>query len=179
VLAEDLQAYFDRMLKGETWGAQLDYGLVGDTKTTLRALTPKLLANDDEEHLAVSRERYKEARRDLDALAVNSGKLIHPQYVTRVLDRLAADDAIFTCDVGTPTIWAARYLTMNGKRRILGSFNHGSMANAMPQSSVRSPLRCQSSRSTHPAAFFQVPNWESVRRLPTPGHGLGGNRRAR
>jgi pyruvate dehydrogenase (quinone) len=51
-----------------------------------------------------------------------------------VLDRLAADDAIFTCDVGTPTIWAARYLTMNGKRRILGSFNHGSMANAMPQS---------------------------------------------
>src|ERR1700747_924309 len=113
--------------------AKLDYGLVGDTKTTLRALTPKLLANDDEEHLAASRERYKEARRGLDALAVNSGKLIHPQYVTRVLDRLAADDAIFTCDVGTPTIWAARYLTMNGKRRILGSFTHGSMANALPQ----------------------------------------------
>jgi pyruvate dehydrogenase (quinone) len=123
-------------VRGEQLGrrAKLDYGLVGDTKTTLRALTPKLLANDDEEHLAASRERYKEARRGLDALAVNSGKLIHPQYVTRVLDRLAADDAIFTCDVGTPTIWAARYLTMNGKRRILGSFNHGSMANAMPQS---------------------------------------------
>ena len=58
---------------------------------------------------------------------------IHPQYVTRVLDQLAAQDAVFTCDVGTPTIWAARYLTMNGKRRLLGSFNHGSMANALPQ----------------------------------------------
>jgi len=60
-------------------------------------------------------------------------KPIHPQYVTRVVDQLASEDAIFTCDVGTPTIWAARYLTMNGKRRLLGSFNHGSMANALPQ----------------------------------------------
>lgn len=51
----------------------------------------------------------------------------------RVLDELAAKNAIFTCDVGTPTIWAARYLTMNGSRRLLGSFNHGSMANALPQ----------------------------------------------
>ena len=60
-------------------------------------------------------------------------KPIHPQYLTRVLDELAAADAIFSCDVGTPTIWAARYLTMNGRRRILGSFSHGSMANALPQ----------------------------------------------
>lgn len=60
-------------------------------------------------------------------------KSIHPQYVVRVLDELAAENAIFSCDVGTPTIWAARYLTMNGKRRLLGSFNHGSMANALPQ----------------------------------------------
>ena len=53
--------------------------------------------------------------------------------MVRVLDELAAPDAIFSCDVGTPTIWAARYLTMNGHRRLLGSFNHGSMANALPQ----------------------------------------------
>src|SRR5438128_12057101 len=46
---------------------------------------------------------------------------------------LAASNAIFSCDVGTPTIWAARYLTMNGQRRLLGSFTHGSMANALPQ----------------------------------------------
>ncbi|HXM21843.1 MAG TPA: thiamine pyrophosphate-dependent enzyme, partial [Terriglobales bacterium] len=60
-------------------------------------------------------------------------KPIHPQYVAKMLDELAGKDAIFACDVGTPTIWAARYLRMNGKRRLLGSFNHGSMANALPQ----------------------------------------------
>ena len=50
-----------------------------------------------------------------------------------MVDELAAEDAVFTCDVGTPTVWAARYLRMNGKRRLLGSFIHGSMANALPQ----------------------------------------------
>jgi pyruvate dehydrogenase (quinone) len=85
--------------------------------------------------LKASREHYQKTRKDLDDLATDgSGKKpIHPQYVVRVLDELAAADAIFSCDVGTPTVWAARYLTMNGKRRLLGSFNHGSMANAMPQ----------------------------------------------
>ena len=58
---------------------------------------------------------------------------IHPQYVAKLIDELASPEAIFTCDVGTPTIWAARYLRMNGKRRLLGSFSHGSMANALPQ----------------------------------------------
>ena len=61
------------------------------------------------------------------------GEIIHPQYVNRLVSELAAEDAIFTCDVGTPTVWAARYLKMNGRRRLLGSFNHGSMANAMLQ----------------------------------------------
>ena len=50
-----------------------------------------------------------------------------------MLNEVAADNAIFTVDVGTPVIWAARYLTMNGRRRLLSSFNHGSMANALPQ----------------------------------------------
>lgn len=53
--------------------------------------------------------------------------------MARLLSELADDDAIFTADVGSPTVWAARYLKMNGKRRLIGSFNHGSMANAMPQ----------------------------------------------
>jgi len=84
--------------------------------------------------LNASREHYRNARKGLDDLAVDSRKRpIHPQYVTRILNELAAPDAIFTCDVGTPTIWAARYLRMNGTRRIIGSFNHGSMANALPQ----------------------------------------------
>ena len=108
---------------------------MGDTKTTLRALLPKLEQNQYETHLKESLEQYRKARKGLDDLAMgDSGKKpIHPQYVARVLDQLAAEDAIFTCDVGTPTIWAARYLTMNGKRRLLGSFTHGSMANALPQ----------------------------------------------
>jgi pyruvate dehydrogenase (quinone) len=123
-------------VRGEQLGrrAKLDYGLVGDIKTTLTALLPKLKQNQDDEHLNEALDHYRKARRGLDELATpGSGKPIHPQYATRVLDQLASEDAIFTCDVGTPTIWAARYLTMNGKRRLLGSFNHGSMANALPQ----------------------------------------------
>jgi pyruvate dehydrogenase (quinone) len=124
-------------VRGEQLGrrTKVEFGFVGDTKTTFRALLPKLNQNQHEAHLARSVEHYRKARKGLDDLAIpKSGETqIHPQYVTRVLDKLAADDAIFTCDVGTPTVWAARYLTMNGKRRILGSFNHGSMANALPQ----------------------------------------------
>ena len=124
-------------IRGEQLGrrTKVDYGFVGDAKTTLQALLPKLTQNQDDSHLKISLENYQKARRDLDELATGeSGKKpIHPQYAVRVLNELAAEDAIFTCDVGTPTIWAARYLTMNGQRRLLGSFNHGSMANALPQ----------------------------------------------
>jgi len=95
---------------------------------------PKLEQNQDSAHLARSVEHYRKARKGLDDLAVGhpGKKPIHPQFVTHVVNQLASEDAVFTCDVGTPTIWAARYLTMNGKRRLLGSFNHGSMANALP-----------------------------------------------
>src|SRR5437868_238472 len=124
-------------LRGEQLGrrTKLDHGFVGDVKSTLRALLPKLKQNADDDHLKKSVEHYRKARKGLDDLAVPGAdrKGSHPQYVTRELDGLASDDTIFTCDVGTPTIWAARYLTMNGKRRLLGSFNHGSMACALPQ----------------------------------------------
>jgi pyruvate dehydrogenase (quinone) len=124
-------------VRGEQLGrrTKVDYGYVGDTQATLRALLPKLKQNDHDKHLRNSLEHYRKARKDLDDLATvkAGGKLIHPQYVVRMLDELAADDAIFSCDVGTPTVWAARYLTMNGRRRLLGSFSHGSMANALPQ----------------------------------------------
>jgi pyruvate dehydrogenase (quinone) len=124
-------------LRGEQLGrrTKLDFGFVGDTKTTLRALLPKLEQNQHQQHLKDSLEHYRKARKGLDDLATgNSNKRpIHPQYVASVLNQLASEDAVFSCDVGTPTIWAARYLTMNGKRRLLGSFNHGSMANALPQ----------------------------------------------
>jgi pyruvate dehydrogenase (quinone) len=124
-------------LRGEQLGrrTKVDYGFVGDTKTTLRALLPKLEPNKNDEHLNASLEHYQKARKGLDELATGegNGKPIHPQYVVRVLDEIAGKDAIFSCDVGTPTIWAARYLKMNGQRRLLGSFSHGSMANALPQ----------------------------------------------
>jgi pyruvate dehydrogenase (quinone) len=124
-------------LRGEQIGrrSKVDFGFVGDTKTTLRALLPRLSQNSSDTHLKESVAHYRKTRKDLDEHATGKAgqKPIHPQYLTRVLDKLAAKDAVFTCDVGSPTMWAARYLTMNGKRRLLGSFNHGSMANALPQ----------------------------------------------
>src|ERR1700736_1897309 len=124
-------------IRGEQLGrrTKLDYGLVGDTKVTLQALLPKLQQNADAKHLKLSLDHYHKARKGLDELATegNERKGSHPQFVARQMSELAHDDAIFTCDVGTPTIWASRYLRMNGKRRLLGSFIHGSMANALPQ----------------------------------------------
>jgi pyruvate dehydrogenase (quinone) len=124
-------------IRGEQLGrrTKLDYGLVGDTKVTLQALLPKLKQNADDKHLKLSLEHYRKARKALDELATEGSerKGSHPQFVARQISELAHDDAIFTCDVGTPTIWASRYLRMNGKRRLLGSFVHGSMASALPQ----------------------------------------------
>jgi pyruvate dehydrogenase (quinone) len=110
-------------------------GLVGDVKATLQALLPLLQPNGDGEHLLRAQRHYAKARKELDQLAsvARGGRLIHPQQVARAISNRAAADAIFTCDVGLPTVWAARYLAMNGRRRLLGSFWHGSMANAMAQ----------------------------------------------
>jgi pyruvate dehydrogenase (quinone) len=124
-------------VRGEQIGrrAKVDLALVGNVTDTLPALLPLLKTTRNEKHLEDSVEHYHKTRKGLDDLAVGEpGKTpIHPQYVARLIDELAAQDAIFACDVGTPTVWAARYLTMNGKRRLLGSFSHGSMAGAVPQ----------------------------------------------
>jgi pyruvate dehydrogenase (quinone) len=111
----------------------LDQGIVGSVKDTLHALLPLITEKNNSSHLDRVLRDYRKARADLDALAESgpNSKLIHPQYVTRVVSECADDDAIFSCDVGTPIAWTARYLKMNGKRRLVGSFNHGSMANAM------------------------------------------------
>jgi pyruvate dehydrogenase (quinone) len=113
----------------------LTMGLAGDIKTTISALLPRLNNKTDRIFLDKAVHHYQAARANLDELAVGHAgrKPIHPQYLTKLLSDTAADDAVFTCDVGTPTVWAARYLKMTGKRRLLGSFNHGSMANALPQ----------------------------------------------
>jgi pyruvate dehydrogenase (quinone) len=124
-------------IRGEQIGRRtpVSLGLIGKVKDTLEALTPLLEENTDGSYLDKCISHYHQARRGLDDLAVGEpGRIpIHPQYVAKIVDEVASEDAVFTCDVGTPTIWAARYLHMNGKRRLLGSLLHGSMANALPQ----------------------------------------------
>jgi pyruvate dehydrogenase (quinone) len=114
---------------------RLDLGLVGDIAPTLEALLPKITPKTERKHLDDSLAHYRRARAGLDDLARGTpGRPpIHPQFLAHVVSEIAARDAIFTADVGTPVIWAARYLAMNGRRRLIGSWVHGSMANAMAQ----------------------------------------------
>jgi pyruvate dehydrogenase (quinone) len=123
-------------LRGEQIGrrTKVDVGLIGDVRSTLQALAPALKKHESS-HLEASLDHFRKVRKELDDRALGEpGKTpIHPQYLTQCISDLAAEDAVFLCDVGTPTVWSARYLRMNGKRRLLGSFNHGTMANAMPQ----------------------------------------------
>jgi pyruvate dehydrogenase (quinone) len=124
-------------IRAESLGnrCRLDIGVVGTVADTVAALLPRLKPKTDRTFLDAALAHYAKARADLDKLAESKpgGKVIHPQYVARLISELADDDAVFTCDVGTQSVWAARYLKMNGKRRLIGSFNHASMANAMPQ----------------------------------------------
>jgi pyruvate dehydrogenase (quinone) len=114
--------------------APVDLGLVGQVGPTLRALMPLIKVKSDRKHLDAALKDYVSARKSLDELATGRpGGVLHPQHVVGVISEKASEDAIFTCDVGLPTVWSARYLKMNGKRRLIGSFWHGSMANAMPQ----------------------------------------------
>ena len=108
--------------------------LVGTVRDTVDALLPLIAVKADSRHLDRMTRHYRRARARLDKLAKDRqhASPLHPQYVAATIDRLAAADAMFTADVGTPCIWAARYLRMNGTRRLIGSFNHGSMANALP-----------------------------------------------
>ncbi|ANF97041.1 ubiquinone-dependent pyruvate dehydrogenase [Paenibacillus bovis] len=111
-------------------------GLCGDVKSTVQQILPRLTTAHDSRHLSKSADRYAKVREELDEMAIKGHtgpKGMHPQYLTKVVSDAAAADAIFTCDVGTPTVWAARYLEMSEQRRLIGSFNHGTMANALPQ----------------------------------------------
>jgi pyruvate dehydrogenase (quinone) len=116
--------------------AAVDLGVVGDVRATLQALLPLLPQKRDTAHLKQAQEDFAKAREGLDGLARGTpgGRLIHPQQIASAISEHATQDAVFTCDVGLPTVWAARYLKMNGKRRLVGSFWHGSMANALAQS---------------------------------------------
>jgi pyruvate dehydrogenase (quinone) len=124
-------------VRGERIGRRVPVSvpLVGTVKDTIEALLPLITPKTDSAHLDRMTAHYRRARARLDRLAVPShgDSPLHPQFVAATVDRLASADAVFTADVGTPCIWAARYLQMNGSRRLVGSFNHGSMANALPQ----------------------------------------------
>jgi pyruvate dehydrogenase (quinone) len=114
--------------------APIELGLVGTVADTLAALQPLLRQKHDLTHLDRARKHYHKTRKKFDALGARDKKRgpIRPEYVAATANRVAADDAVFTFDVGSPVIWASRYLTMNGRRRLIGSFTHGSMAGAVP-----------------------------------------------
>ncbi|MBY0286112.1 MAG: ubiquinone-dependent pyruvate dehydrogenase [Mycobacteriaceae bacterium] len=123
-------------IRGRNLGRRtpIELGLVGSVKDTLAALQPMLSQKSRREHLDRSLRHYSKTRKRMDDLAVNDRDRtpIRPEYVAGLANRLGTDDAVFTADVGSPVVWAARYLTMNGRRRLIGSFNHGTMACALP-----------------------------------------------
>jgi pyruvate dehydrogenase (quinone) len=123
-------------IRGRNLGRRtpLALGLVGTVIDTVAALQPLLRQKTTREHLDRALRHYRKTRASLDSLAVNDRDRtpIRPEYVAGLVNQLAADDTVFTVDVGSPVVWAARYLTMNGRRRLIGSFNHGSMACALP-----------------------------------------------
>jgi len=112
----------------------VDIGVVGDVKATLEALLPHLTPRQDSSFLDDCVERHESALKRLDKRAtVGRGGAIHPQYLTRLIDQYAADDAVFTADGGSPMVWVLRHTRATGKRRTIVSLTHGTMANAMPQ----------------------------------------------
>lgn len=124
-------------IRGERLGRRchISLGLVGNVKETIHCLLPLLKQKTDRSYLDKCLRHYFDSRHALDthALSKENAAPIHPEYLAYMINQLAADNAIFTADVGEPTVWAARYLKMKKEQRLIGSFNHGSMASAMPQ----------------------------------------------
>jgi len=124
-------------LKPSTLGrrAKLELGLCGDVKDTLQTLIPMIEMKEVSTFLDMQLKFYKEVKKNLLIYVKDSGKpnAIHPEFVVSIINELANKDAIFTVDTGMCCVWAARYIDGTGERKMLGSFNHGSMANAMPQ----------------------------------------------
>jgi pyruvate dehydrogenase (quinone) len=123
--------------------AKLDLGLCGDVKDSLQALLPLISVKEDDTFLGQQLRFYEEVKKKLLIYVKDPGKsnAIHPEFVASVINELAATDAIFTVDTGMCCVWAARYIDGTGERKMLGSFNHGSMANAMPQA-IGAALAC-------------------------------------
>lgn len=116
--------------------AKVDMGLCGKIEDTLSVLLPLIEDKQDDSFLKKQLKKYDKVKEDLDVYVKDPGKenLIHPEYVASVINNLAAKDAIFTVDTGMCCVWGARYIHATGERKMLGSFSHGTMANAMPMS---------------------------------------------
>jgi len=115
--------------------AKLKMGLMGEVKSTLKVLLPLIRQNQDDSFLKAQLKVYERVKEVQQTYVEDSGGKdnISPEFLAHTLDRVAANDAIFTVDTGMSCVWGARFLQATGKRELLGSFNHGSMANAMPQ----------------------------------------------
>ncbi|MBM9618524.1 pyruvate dehydrogenase [Streptomyces zhihengii] len=116
--------------------SKLDLAVWGDVRETLRCLIPRVRPKTDRRFLDRMLKKHAEALEGVVKAytrKVEKRTPIHPEYVASVLDEVADDDAVFTVDTGMCNVWAARYISPNGRRRIIGSFTHGSMANALPQ----------------------------------------------
>jgi pyruvate dehydrogenase (quinone) len=115
--------------------SKLDLGLWGDVGETIRALLPMVEAKTDRSFLDAMLGKTKEARRRLNVYVDHAGKRtpMHPEPVAAALSEIAEHDAIFTADTGMCNVWSSRYIHATKDRRLIGSFTHGSMANALPQ----------------------------------------------
>ncbi|WP_329620586.1 pyruvate dehydrogenase [Streptomyces sp. NBC_01255] len=116
--------------------SRLDLAVWGDVRETLRCVVPRVRAKTDRRFLDKMLKKHADALEGVVKAytrKVEKHVPIHPEYVASVIDELADGDAVFTVDTGMCNVWAARYLSPNGRRRIIGSFSHGSMANALPQ----------------------------------------------
>jgi pyruvate dehydrogenase (quinone) len=123
--------------------AKVDVGLYGSVKDTLTALLPQIEQHMDNSFLKAQLEFYADVKSNMKIYVEDAGTKdnIHPEYIANLIDELGADDAIFTVDTGMSCVWGARYISATGKRKMIGSFNHGSMANAMPQA-IGAALAC-------------------------------------
>src|ERR1700690_4460843 len=115
--------------------SKLDLGIWGDVRETIKALLPMLNPKSDREYLDNTLRKHKEKLRKMNVYVDHVVKLVlmHPEPVAAALSEVAAQDAIFTADTGMCNVWSARYIKATKDRRLIGSFNHGSMANALPQ----------------------------------------------
>lgn len=124
-------------IKAERIGrrAKVDWALHGDVKSTVKALIDALHTNDDSSFLTEQLDFYKKVKERMLVYVKDTGRLdaLHPEYVAFCVDKMAASNAIFTVDTGMCCVWGARYISAGNGRQLLGSFNHGSMANALPQ----------------------------------------------